>query len=36
MNLNEIFKKNVSYDNIKCHKKTGFALSLEKIFWKKP
>ena len=28
-NLNEIFRKDVTYDNIKCHKKQGFTVSLE-------
>ena len=28
-NFNETFRKNVSYDSIKSHKKQGFTLSLE-------
>ena len=29
MNINEIFQKNVTYDNIKSHKNQGFTLSSE-------
>ena len=29
-NLNEICRKNVTFDNIKSHKKTGFTLSMKK------
>ena len=35
-NANEIFRKNVAYDNIKSHKKPGFPLSLENTFLEKP
>ena len=35
-NLNEIFRKDVPYDNTKSHKKPGFILSLEDTFLKKP
>ena len=31
-NFNEIFLKDVTYDNIKSRKKTGFILSLEDTF----
>ena len=31
-NSNEIFWKDVTYDNIKSHKKQGFARSLENTF----
>ena len=32
--LNEIFRKDVTYDNIKSHKKPGYHLLFR--FWKKP
>ena len=35
-NLNEIFRKDVSDDNIESHKKPGFHLSLEDTFFEKP
>ena len=35
-NFNKIFRKDVTYDNIKSHKKQGFTLSLEDIFLEKP
>ena len=35
MNFNEIFSKDVTYDNIKNHKKQDFALSLEDTFFEK-
>ena len=35
-NFNEVFRKDVTYDNIKSHKKQGFALSLENTFLEKP
>ena len=35
-NFNEIFRKDVPYNNIKSHTKPGFALSLEDIFFEKP
>ena len=35
-NFNEIFRKDVTYDNIKSHKKNqGFTLSLEDTFLEK-
>ena len=34
--LNEIFRKDVTYDNIKSHKKQGFTLSSEDTFLEKP
>ena len=34
-NFNEIFKKDVDYDNIKSHKKSIFTVSLENTFFKK-
>ena len=34
-NFNEIFRENVSYDNIKNHKKQVFTLSLEDAFFGK-
>ena len=34
-NFNKIFRKDVAYDNIKSHKKQGFALSLENTFLEK-
>ena len=34
-NLNEVFEKDVTYDNIKIHKKVGFhPLFRRYIFWK--
>ena len=36
MNFNETFRKDVTYDNIKSHKKPGFNLSLEDTFLEKP
>ena len=37
-NFNKIFKKDVTYDNIKSHKKKtqGFAIYLKKTFLEKP
>ena len=36
-NFNKIFKKDVTYDNIKSHKKAqGFAIYLKKTFLEKP
>ena len=35
-NFNEIFRKDVTYDNIKSHKKPRFPLSLEDKFFEKP
>ena len=35
-NFIDIFGKDVTYDNIKSNKRTGFTLSLEDIFFKKP
>ena len=35
-NFNEIFRKDVTYDNIKSHKKPGFHLSVEDTFFEKP
>ena len=36
-NFNEIFRKDVTYDNIKSHKKPGgFTLSLEDTYFEKP
>ena len=35
-NLNEIFRKDVTYDNIQSHKKQGFTLFSEDIFLEKP
>lgn len=32
MNLNGIFRKNLTYDNSKSQQKQGFTLSLENIF----
>ena len=34
--LNEIFRKDVTYDNITSHKKPGHALSPEDTFLEKP
>ena len=34
--LNEIFRKDVTYDNIKSHKKQGSTLSSEDTFLEKP
>ena len=38
MNLNEIFRNNAIYDNVKSHKKDRLllSLSLEDIFFGKP
>ena len=36
MNFNEIFRKGVTYDNIKSHKKQRFTPSLEDAFLEKP
>ena len=33
--FNEIFRKDVTHDNIKSHKKQGYTLSLEDEFFKK-
>ena len=33
-NFNEIFRKDVTHDNIKSHKKQGYTLSLEDEFFK--
>ena len=33
--FNEIFRKDVTHDNIKSHKKQGYTLSLEDDFFKK-
>ena len=33
MNFNEIFRKNVTYDDIKSDKKLSFTLSLDSIFF---
>ena len=35
-NFNEIFRKDVTYDNIKVTKNQGFTISLEDTFFKKP
>ena len=35
-NFNEIFRKDVTYDNTKSHKSQGFTLSLEDTFFEKP
>ena len=35
-NFNEIFRKDVTYDNIKGHKKQVFTLPLEDTFFEKP
>ena len=35
-NFNEIFRKNVSYDNIKSHKKQDFTRALENTVLEKP
>ena len=35
-NFNEIFKKNVTYDNMKTNNKQSFTLSLENTFLEKP
>ena len=35
-NFNEIFRKDVAYDNIESHKKQGFTLSLEYVVLEKP
>ena len=32
---NQVLKKDVTYDNIKSHKKQGFTLSLENMFLEK-
>ena len=34
-NFNEIFRKDVTYNNIKSHKNEGFTLSLEDTFLEK-
>ena len=34
-NINEIFRKDIPYDNIKSHKKQGFPLLLEYTFFEK-
>ena len=34
-NFNEIFRKDVTYDNIKGHKKTGFYPSFRRYFFRK-
>ena len=34
--FNKIFRKDVTFDNIKSHKKQGFTLSLENTFFGKP
>ena len=31
---NQVLRKDVTYDNIKSHKKQGFTLSLENVFGK--
>ena len=36
MNFNQVFRKDVTYDNIKSYKKQGFILSLEDTFFEKP
>ena len=36
INFNEIFEKNVTYDNIKSYKISGLHLSLENTFCEKP
>ena len=36
MNVNEVFRKDVPYKNIKSHRKQGFPLSLEYTFLEKP
>ena len=37
MNLNKVFKNDVTYDNIKSHKKAGFhPLTLKNAFLEKP
>ena len=35
MNFNEIFRKDVTYDNIKIHKKPGFHLLFRNAFFEK-
>ena len=35
-NLNKIFTEDVTYDNLKSHKKAGFTLSSEDTFLEKP
>ena len=35
-NFSEIFRKDKTYGNIKSHKKHGFTLSLEDLFFEKP
>ena len=35
-NFNEIFRKDVAYDNFKSHRKPGFILSPENTFLEKP
>ena len=35
-NFNKTFRKDVSYDNIKSHKKQGFTLSMKHAFLEKP
>ena len=34
--FNEIFRKDVTYDNVKSHRKQGFTLSLEGVFFETP
>ena len=34
MNFNQVFGKNVAYDNLKVTKNHDFTVSLENIFWK--
>ena len=36
INFNELFKKDLIYDNIKSHQKTGLHPSLEDAFLEKP
>ena len=36
MNFNEIFRKSVTYNDLKSHKNPGPYLSLEKTFFEKP
>ena len=35
MNFDEIFRRDVTYDNLKSHKKQGFTLSLKNTFLEK-
>ena len=35
-NFNEIFRNDVTYDDIKSHRKLGFHFSLEHTFFEKP